>query len=67
MLDINLVGDKMVGRFLRVKCDKCGNEQNIYEKASIIVRCLVCNEVLAEPTGGKVNLKVKVAQPIPEI
>ncbi len=54
----------MAGRFLRVKCDKCGNEQNIYEKAAIVVRCLVCNEILAEPTGGKVKLRVKVAQHI---
>ncbi len=54
----------MVGRFLRVKCDKCGNEQNIYEKAATVVRCLVCGEVLAEPTGGKAKIKVKVVQPI---
>ena len=50
--------------FVRVKCPKCGNEQNIFEKASIEVKCLVCGEVLAVPTGGKAKLLVKVAQPI---
>ena len=54
----------MAGKFLRVKCPKCGNEQNIYEKVAIEVKCLVCGETLALPTGGKAKLLVKVAQPI---
>ena len=54
----------MPGNFLRVKCEKRGNEQNIYEKAATIVKCLVCGEILAKPTGGKAKLLVKVAERI---
>jgi small subunit ribosomal protein S27e len=43
----------MVSKFLRVKCGKCKNEQVIFEKAASVVKCLVCGEVLANPTGGR--------------
>jgi small subunit ribosomal protein S27e len=49
----------MTGEFLKVKCEKCKNQQVIFEKPSIEVKCLVCNEVLAKPTGGRADLKVK--------
>jgi small subunit ribosomal protein S27e len=42
-----------------VKC-KCKNEQVIFEKPSAKVRCLVCKEVIAEPTGGKADISAKV-------
>ena len=47
----------MVSKFLKVKCKKCKNEQIIFEKPASIVKCLVCREVLAEPTGGKAKIK----------
>lgn len=46
----------MTGSFLKVKCEKCNNEQNIYEKAATKVHCLVCNETIAEPRSGRANL-----------
>jgi small subunit ribosomal protein S27e len=46
-------------KFLRVKCPDCENEQIIFEKASTVVDCVVCGRVLAEPTGGKISLKVE--------
>ncbi len=46
--------------FVKIKCSKCKNEQVIFNKASSKVTCLVCNEVLAEPTGGKADIKGKV-------
>jgi len=49
-------------KFLRVKCVKCKNEQVIFNKASSVVKCLVCGEVLAEPTGGKAVIKTKIIQ-----
>ena len=49
----------MTGRFLKVKC-KCKNEQVIFGKPSTVVRCLVCQEVLARPTGGKADITTKV-------
>jgi small subunit ribosomal protein S27e len=46
----------MVSKFLHVKCDKCKNEQVIFERPSSVVKCLVCGEVLAKPTGGKAHI-----------
>lgn len=50
--------------FLKVKCSKCKNEQVIFDKASSIVRCLVCNEILAIPRGGKAEIKARVLEVI---
>lgn len=47
-------------RFVKVQCDKCKNEQIIFNKPSLVVKCLVCENVLAEPTGGLGNIKAKV-------
>ena len=44
------------GRFLKVRCKECGNEQIIFERASIVVHCNVCDAVLARPTGGKAEI-----------
>ncbi len=46
--------------FLRIRCPSCGNEQLVYSHASRVVRCQICDEVLAEPTGGKVRIKGQV-------
>jgi small subunit ribosomal protein S27e len=48
--------------FLKVRCSKCKNEQVIFEKASTTVKCNSCNEVLAEPTGGKARIKAKIVE-----
>ena len=50
----------MVSKFLRVKCKKCKNEQVIFERPATTIKCLVCDEVLAESTGGKANIKTDV-------
>ena len=42
--------------FYYVRCKKCRNEQIIFSKASTVVKCLKCGEVLAQPTGGKVRI-----------
>ena len=47
----------MTGNFIIVTCEKCKNRQIIFEKASSIVKCLVCGEVLTTPTGGKVEIR----------
>ena len=49
-------------RFLKVRCSKCKNEQIIFEKASTKVQCLVCEDVLAESTGGKAKVKSTVLE-----
>jgi len=43
-------------KFIRVKCNVCGNEQTIFDHATFPVRCLVCGAVLVKPTGGKAQL-----------
>lgn len=39
-------------RFIRLRCEKCKNEQIIFSKPSSEIRCLVCGALLAKPTGG---------------
>lgn len=46
--------------FIQVKCPECGNEQITFSHAKIIVRCNICGAVLAEPTGGKADIKGEV-------
>ena len=53
---------KSKSNFVRIKCAKCGNEQVIFDKPSIVVRCSQCEEVLAEATGGKAKIKSEVLQ-----
>jgi small subunit ribosomal protein S27e len=52
----------MTSKFLKVKCGnaKCKNEQVIFESPATEVKCLVCGEVLAKPTGGKAKMKAKL-------
>ncbi|MCK5177583.1 MAG: 30S ribosomal protein S27e [Candidatus Aenigmarchaeota archaeon] len=47
----------MAGKFLKVKCTKCKNEQTIFSKATENVKCFVCGVDFASPTGGKADLK----------
>jgi small subunit ribosomal protein S27e len=49
-------------KFAKVRCEKCKNEQIIFGKSTSQVKCLVCNEVLAEPTGGKADIKARVLE-----
>jgi len=46
--------------FCRVKCPECQNEQLVFERASSRVDCVVCGEVLAEPTGGKAVIRGEI-------
>jgi len=48
--------------FLKVKCPKCGNEQIMFERAAMATKCNVCDEILAEPTGGKAQIKGEVVE-----
>ena len=50
----------MPGKFIRVKCEKCKNEQVVFEKPAGDIQCLVCNEILVESTGGVGKFKAKI-------
>ncbi|MBI5347534.1 MAG: 30S ribosomal protein S27e [Candidatus Aenigmarchaeota archaeon] len=49
-------------KFLKVKCAKCNNEQILFSKSAAMIKCLVCGNVLAEPTGGRCAVKAKIIQ-----
>jgi small subunit ribosomal protein S27e len=46
--------------FLRVKCQKCGNEQLIFSNVVNKITCNVCGENLAQPTGGRAKINGEV-------
>ncbi len=60
MTEWNRLIPKPQSTFLRVKCLKCGNEQLIFGSPVNKVTCNVCDEVLAEPTGGKAKINGEV-------
>ena len=47
-------------KFVHVLCKKCKNEQVIFNKAANVVYCNNCNEKLASPTGGEIEVRAKV-------
>lgn len=49
-------------KFVRVKCPKCNEEQVIFGKATTIVKCLKCNNLLAKPSSSKAKIKAKVVE-----
>ena len=48
--------------FLKVKCTKCGNEQVVFDRAAVQIKCNVCEDVLVEARGGKAKMKGEVTQ-----
>ncbi len=49
-------------RFIKTRCPGCKNEQTIFEGATTKVQCLVCDVILAEPRGGKAEIKARVVE-----
>ena len=49
-------------KFIKVRCPKCKNEQVVFGKASMEIKCLVCNRVIAEATGGKIRVKARILE-----
>lgn len=49
-------------KFIKVRCAKCKNEQIIFGKTSTNIKCLVCDKILAEPTGGKSKIKARILE-----
>jgi len=52
--------DEVTSRFLKVKCADCGNEQVIFGCAASNIKCVVCDKMLAESTGGKTVVKTQI-------
>jgi small subunit ribosomal protein S27e len=49
-------------KFVKVRCSKCKNEQTIFGNAASLVKCLVCEKPLCEPTGGKAKIKARILE-----
>jgi len=49
-------------KFIKVQCKKCKNEQVIFNKASIVVKCLKCGEELVIPMGGTAEIGAKILE-----
>lgn len=49
-------------RFVKLRCHKCKNEQIIFGKTTSEVNCLVCNQIIASPSGGKAKIKARVLE-----
>ncbi|MEK6808851.1 MAG: 30S ribosomal protein S27e [Nanoarchaeota archaeon] len=49
-------------KFIKIRCPKCKNEQIIFSKTSTIIKCLVCEKVIAEPSGGKSKIKARILE-----
>jgi small subunit ribosomal protein S27e len=49
-------------KFIKIRCPKCKNEQIMFGKAVTNIPCLVCNKILAEPSGGKSRIKARILE-----
>jgi len=49
-------------RFIKVRCQACKNEQIMFEGATTKVKCLICGAIIAEPKGGKAELKARLVE-----
>ncbi len=49
-------------KFVKIRCPKCKNEQIMYGKTSTVIKCLVCDKKLAEPTGGKSKIRARILE-----
>jgi small subunit ribosomal protein S27e len=52
----------LTSKFLKVKCKKCRNEQIIFNKTATEIKCLVCESVLAKPTGGLAEILTTIEE-----
>lgn len=49
-------------KFIKLRCNKCKNEQIVFGKPASIVKCLVCGVSITEPSGGKGKIKARILE-----
>ncbi len=49
--------EKNQSRFVKVVCIRCGNNQIVFGKSSLKVKCGKCNRLLVKTGGGKVRIR----------
>jgi small subunit ribosomal protein S27e len=53
---------QQTSKFIKVRCPKCKNEQVIFGKSAMTVKCLVCGKEIAESTGGKIKVNARILE-----
>ncbi len=48
------------GKFIKIKCTRCGKNHVTYGKASTRVKCKGCNKLLIKPKGGKAKIRALI-------
>jgi len=49
-------------RFIKIRCQSCKHEQIIFEGATTKVKCIMCDNILTEPKGGKAKIKARIIE-----
>ncbi len=47
-------------KFVKIKCPECGGETLTYSRASTEVKCIICNAIIAKPTGGLIEFRGEI-------
>ncbi|MEK6855640.1 MAG: 30S ribosomal protein S27e [Nanoarchaeota archaeon] len=50
------------GNFIKIKCPRCKNQQIVFGKASLEVKCIQCRYLLTKTSGGKTKIRAKVEE-----
>ncbi|MEK6843795.1 MAG: 30S ribosomal protein S27e [Nanoarchaeota archaeon] len=51
---------KNKSKFLKIACPRCYNNQIIFGKSALAIKCEKCNKLLIKTTGGKAKIKAKI-------
>lgn len=49
-------------KFIKLRCPKCKNEQIVFGKPSTSIKCLICEKILVDPSGGKGKIKARILE-----
>ncbi len=49
-------------KFIKLRCPKCKNEQIVFGKPATSIKCLICEKIIVEPSGGKGKIKAKILE-----
>jgi small subunit ribosomal protein S27e len=50
------------GKFLKVTCLDCDNEQIVFNRAASTVQCIICGKTIVKPKGGKSDVFARVTE-----
>jgi small subunit ribosomal protein S27e len=54
----------VTGKFVKIKCADCSNEQIAFARPSTVVTCHACGSTLIVPKGGKGQVKGEIVEVI---